>query len=60
MRFLFGVIIGVGLTIGSAYVIDSRRAASGVEGPLVNWERVDSSWQEVRRNVRDTIRGLTS
>ena len=59
MRFLFGIIIGVGLTIGGAYLVDSRRAESGVGGPLVNWDRVDASWTEVRRGMSETIKRVT-
>ena len=29
MRFLFGIIVGVGLTLGTAYVFDATREGGG-------------------------------
>lgn len=38
----FGIILGILLTIGAAYVYDSVRLAGGAQGgierPLVNWD----------------------
>ena len=45
MRMFFGIIVGIFLTIGAAYVADSIRNTSGPEGstdrPVVNWEVVN-------------------
>ena len=60
MRFLLGLIFGVILTIGGAYLIDQRRMVQGAsDGPLVNWDRVDRTWGELREGVRGQYRKLT-
>jgi hypothetical protein len=41
MRLIFGMIIGVSLTVGAAYIAD---VVGGPDAkPLVNWEVADSS-----------------
>lgn len=53
MRFIFGVIIGILLTFGAAYVTDSVGTAPGADGKetrrMVNWDVVG-----------DDMRGLSS
>ncbi len=53
MRFIFGVIIGILLTFGAAYVTDSMGSAPGPDGKearrMVNWDVVG-----------DDMRGLSS
>ena len=38
MRFILGVIIGAGLTVGSAYLNDTGRVKVGPPQPIVNWD----------------------
>ncbi|MDB5570270.1 MAG: hypothetical protein JWN93_1453 [Hyphomicrobiales bacterium] len=60
MRFLIGLIFGVILTIGGAYVVDQRRMVQGgSDGPLVNWDRVDRTWGELRQGAREQFRRIT-
>ena len=42
MRFLFGIIVGAALTLGSAYVHDTGMAHFGPQQPFVNWDAVFS------------------
>ena len=42
MRFLFGVIVGAGLMLGSAYLHDTGRWKVGPKEPFVNWGTVVS------------------
>ena len=53
MRFIFGIIIGILLTFGAAYVTDSMGSAPGPDGKearrMVNWDVVG-----------DDMRGLSS
>jgi hypothetical protein len=53
MRFIAGLIVGVILTIGTAYIVDSMRAAPGPDdkggSQMVNWGVVS-----------DNLRGLSS
>jgi len=48
MRLLLGVILGVLLTIGGAYVYDSTHerptATTVAQRPLVNWDVVHTKW----------------
>jgi hypothetical protein len=62
MRVLLGMILGVVLTIGTAFVYDSGtgRAANGLtaasaEGhaPMVNWDVVSHDWDGVKLRLRD-------
>ena len=40
MRFLFGVVVGAGLMLGSAYLHDTGRVKMGPAQPFVNWDTV--------------------
>jgi hypothetical protein len=57
MRLLFGIVLGVALTIGAAYLHDnnSARADFGSSRPIVNWdvaaEVVEQSMQRLRRQI---------
>lgn len=56
MRFLLGIIVGIGLTIGGAYLYDSRGASdatSAAARPMVNWDVVDMNWQRATSRVRE-------
>jgi hypothetical protein len=61
MRLFLGIIIGVFLTIASAYVIDSvttgpatasATATAPARRPMVNWDVVDHNWQALTESVR--------
>lgn len=62
MRFIFGMIIGALLTIGGAYVADSR-ADPLQGGRMVNWtvvgEKVDELTADLRRLWDDFTRQFT-
>jgi hypothetical protein len=60
MRVFLGIILGVFLTIASAYVIDSlsngpasATAVTSVQPkPMVNWDVVDKNWHVFAERVR--------
>ncbi len=55
MRFLLGIIVGIGLTIGGAYLYDSGTttdAAAAEARPMVNWDVVDTNWQRATSRMR--------
>lgn len=57
MRFLFGVIIGILLTFGVAYVADTAHSAPGPDGRegrrMVNWDVVGDDMRGVSTGVQD-------
>ena len=65
---MFGIILGVFLTVGGAYIYDSHNALDAVNAPasaqrpLVNWDIVSVKWEHltVRARIRmDPARRLT-
>jgi hypothetical protein len=68
MRILLGVILGVFLTIGFAYVYDSSTAhpsetmaQTNIEQrPMVNWDVVSVNWQGWSLHVRNTWNKLAT
>jgi hypothetical protein len=58
MRLLLGIILGVGLTIGGAYIYDSHNALDAVNAPasaqrpLVNWDIVSVKWEHLTVRAR--------
>lgn len=59
MRFLFGIIVGIGLTVGGAYLHDSFGGATTTDAsgatatrPMVNWDVVDKNWQRATTRVK--------
>jgi hypothetical protein len=58
MRVLFGIILGVVLTVGGAYVYDSHNALNAANAPataqepLVNWQTVTVKWQHLTERAR--------
>ena len=55
MRLLLGIIVGIGLTIGGAYLYDSATtpdASATPTRPMVNWDVVDRNWQRATSHVR--------
>ncbi len=63
MRVFFGIIIGIILTVGGAYIVDSVRDTSGSEGsfnrPVVNWDVVDHSIKGASDTLRQSWERLT-
>lgn len=58
MRLLLGIILGVILTIGGAYIYDSHNtleavnAPASAQRPLVNWDTVSTKWQHFTVRAR--------
>jgi hypothetical protein len=55
MRVLFGIILGILLTIGGAYLYDSHYATAGannVQRPMVNWDVVGNKWNRLTDRAR--------
>jgi hypothetical protein len=63
MRLVLGIILGVLLTIGVAYVSDSGRAAvcqaGGVGCPLVNWDEANTRYKNAETSIRGAWDRLT-
>ena len=59
----FGIILGIILTIGAAYVSDSIRNTSGAEGtaerPVVNWHVVNHGIKALSSTVQGGWARLT-
>jgi hypothetical protein len=64
MPALFGFILGVIVTIASAYLYDSSsgRAANGLSptatAPMVNWNVVTDDWHTFATSVQNTTNDL--
>lgn len=58
MRLLLGIILGAFLTVGGAYIYDSHNALeaanapASVQRPLVNWDTVNTKWQQLTERAR--------
>jgi hypothetical protein len=63
MRFLFGVIVGVLLTVGTAYVFDATRktdaSAGASERQMVNWDVVQTELKNLAGDIQDGWTRLT-
>jgi len=65
MRLLLGIVIGVFLTIGGAYLYDSHNALDAANSPataqrpMVNWDIVDTNWQHLTARARSEWSRLT-
>jgi hypothetical protein len=64
MRVFLGVIIGIVLTVVTAFAYDNvtGRATNGLsvstasgQAPVVNWEVVDANWRGVEALLRATV-----
>jgi hypothetical protein len=58
MRLLLGIILGALITIGGAYIMDSRAAANPdtlttSSKPMVNWDVVSVKWQHLTLRARE-------
>jgi len=68
MRVLFGIILGVFLTIGFAYAYDASTTrpsdpaaqTSLEQRPMVNWDVVSGNWHGWSTSVRNTWNKLAS
>jgi len=70
MRFIFGIIIGIALTVGAAYVHDSRVASASEtnpdlappdvvgDGEIVNWDVLGRVTREQVAFVRNQFNKL--
>lgn len=58
MRFITGLVVGVLLTVGTAYVVDSVRAAPGPDHAgnerMVNWDVVNTNMRGLSTSVQET------
>jgi hypothetical protein len=57
MRVLFGIILGVLLTVGGAYLYDSHTGATATNAssaprPMVNWDVVSRKWNRLTERAR--------
>jgi len=60
MRLLFGIVIGAALTIGAAYVHDTKvRGPLAEQRQLVNWEVANDLTRDAYDSIRDQIREWT-
>jgi hypothetical protein len=66
MRVLFGMILGILLTVGVAYFHDTQGTGTATSGSgtvaqrnMVNWDVVDANWQLVRQRARETWSALS-
>ena len=63
MRMFFGIILGIILTVGAAFVSDKVRNTSGGEGtfdrPMVNWDVVNHGIKGLSSTVQDGWARLT-
>ena len=61
MRVLFGMILGVMLTLGVAFMHDTWSTGPSTTGSsttvasrnMVNWDVVDANWQRLRQRAQD-------
>jgi hypothetical protein len=68
MRLLFGIIIGVFLTIGFAYLYDASTSGPSEQTaqtsldrrPMVNWDVVSGKWNGWSLSVRNTWNKLAA
>jgi hypothetical protein len=62
MRFLFGIIVGILLTVGSAYLFDAARRGAGptdAERQIVNWDVLQAQLKILSGNIQDGWSRLT-
>jgi hypothetical protein len=61
MRFVLGIVVGIVLTIGFAYLSDASISPSTTgagqttleQRPMVNWDVVNRDWQNFTSGVRN-------
>jgi hypothetical protein len=57
MRVFIGILLGVILTVGGAYLYDSHNAVTAanvnsLQRPMVNWDVVSSNWNRLTERAR--------
>ena len=58
MRVLIGIILGAVLTVGGAYLYDSRTvpgaatSSASTHRPMVNWDVVNTKWNHLTERAR--------
>jgi hypothetical protein len=65
MRVLIGIILGVALTVGGAYLYDSHTAqtsasTASAQRPMVNWDIVSNNWSRLTARARAEWNRLAS
>ena len=65
MRVLIGMILGVVLTVGGAYLYDSHTAqtttsSASAQRPMVNWDVVGNNWNRLTARARAEWNRLAS
>jgi hypothetical protein len=68
MRLLLGIILGIILTIGVAYLHDASASGpskaagqtSVEQQPIVNWDVLGRNWQNLTLGVRNTWNNLAA
>jgi hypothetical protein len=58
MRLLFGIILGVALTVGSAYVADKSNGRAVDARPMVNWDVVAKNVDQLTTLAKDGWRRI--
>jgi hypothetical protein len=65
MRFVLGILVGIALTIGAAYMLDRTGTSEAAAGPaaerqqMVNWDVVSRNWEELSARIRQEWSRLT-
>lgn len=68
MRLLLGIVLGAVITVGAAYIYDTRTtgpttttgsATAAVDRPMVNWDVVGNNWILVQRRAREAWTALS-
>lgn len=63
MRMFIGIILGIILTVGGAFIADGLRPAPGADGvevkPMVNWDVVGEKCKTLSTAVQDGWNRLT-
>jgi hypothetical protein len=63
MRFIFGLLVGIVLTVGCAYVVDTMHSAPGPDqkeaARMVNWEVVNDNLKGLSTSIQDGWSRLT-
>jgi len=56
MRVLIGIVLGVLLTVGAAYLYDSHYAVTTMNAssqrPMVNWDVVSNKWNHLTTRAK--------
>ena len=52
MRTFFGIILGILITIGGAYIHDIGKEPASTSGKMVNWDVVSARWASLTGQVR--------